>query len=59
VQVVIYTHPPHATIVQPAANTNFDKALYVLATDPDLDVGSVSSSTAQSARPPGRISPRP
>ena len=40
-QVVIHTHPPHATIVQPAPNTNFDKSLYVLATDPDLDIASV------------------
>ena len=41
VQVVIHTHPPHATITQPATNTNFEKGLYVLATDPDLDVASV------------------
>ncbi len=41
VEVSIDTRAPHVTIVQPAANTRFDRPLYVLGSSPDTDIATV------------------
>jgi subtilase family serine protease/Tol biopolymer transport system component/uncharacterized protein YfaP (DUF2135 family) len=41
VEINIDTRAPHVTMEQPAANTRFDRPLYVLGTSPDTDIATV------------------